>query len=153
MGAVKNQLQSDLVTAMKNRDDRAKSTIRMVIAAMTNAEVSGAAHELSDEEELRILTREVRTREESARTYAEAGRTELAGKESAEAAFLSRYLPPKLSEEELTGIVAEEIQGVCGDRPPTMKDMGAIVKAVNARAAGRAEGRVVAALVKRGITG
>ena len=149
MGALKNQLKSDLVVAMKARDEQARSTIRMAIAAIMNAEVSGPAHELSDEEELRILTREVRT----ARTYADAGRAELAEKESAEAALLSRYLPARLSEDEVTAMVAEEIRAVCGDEAPTMRSMSAIVRAVNARAAGRAEGRAVAAAVKRAITG
>ena len=146
MGALKNQLKSDLVVAMKARDEQARSTIRMAIAAIMNAEVSGPAHELSDEEELRILTREVRTREDSARTYADAGRAELAEKES-------RYLPARLSEDEVTAMVAEEIRAVCGDEAPTMRSMSAIVRAVNARAAGRAEGRAVAAAVKRAITG
>lgn len=153
MGALKNQLKSDLMVAMKARDEQARSTIRMAIAAMTNAEVSGSAHELTDEEELRILTREVRTREDSARTYADAGRAELAEKESAEAAFLKRYLPAQLSEEELGAMVAEEIRKACGDKAPTMRDMGTIVKAVNARAAGRAEGRTVAGLVRKAIAG
>ena len=153
MGALKNQLKSDLVVAMKARDEQARTTIRMAIAAIMNAEVSGPAHELSDEEELRILTREVRTREDSARTYADAGRAELAEKESAEAALLSRYLPARLSEDEVTAMVAEEIRAVCGDEAPTMRSMSAIVRAVNARAAGRAEGRAVAAAVKRAITG
>ena len=94
MATLKDQLKKDLVVAMKAHDETAKTTIRM--AAIMNAEVAGKAHELSDEEELKILTREVHTREESAETYAAAGREELAAKESAEAELLKKYLPEQL---------------------------------------------------------
>ncbi len=152
MATLKDQLKSDLVTAMKAQDAEAKSTLRMAIAAIMNAEVAGKAHELSDAEELAILTREVHTREESAQTYEQAGRGELAAKEKSEAQFLQRYLPAPLSPEELQEIVDAEVAAASEDAKPTMKQMGQIVRAVNDRVKGRAEGREVAALVKKALT-
>lgn len=151
MGALKTQLKSDLAQAMKAKDELAKSTIRMALAAIMNAEVAGDVKtDLGDEQELAILTRETRVREESAATYADAGRPELADKESAEAEFLKRYLPQPLTEDELAQLVDDAIaqaQSQLG-AAPTMKQMGGIVKAVNERAAGRADGKTIAALVK-----
>lgn len=151
MGTLKAQLKADLTTAMKAKDELAKSTIRMALAALMNAEVSGnEKHELSEAEELKIITKEVRSREESAQTYKDGGRPELAETELAEAQFLKKYLPKALSEEELLEIVEAEIAEVSNQlgAKPTMHQMGAIVKAVNVKAAGRAEGKTVARLVK-----
>ena len=151
MGLLKTQLKSDLTTAMKERDETAKATIRMALAALMNAEVAGAqARELTDEEEIRILSAQIRSREETAHTYADAGRPELAAKEAAEAEFLRRYVPAPLTDEELTGLVDREVARVTADlgAQPTMRQMGSIVKAVTAAAEGRADGATVAALVK-----
>ena len=151
MGALKTQLKKDLTAAMKAKDELAKSTIRMVLAAFTNAEVSGKGkHELSDAEEVKILTKEVKAREESAQTYIDAGRSELAESEQAEANFLHKYLPKQLSEEEIIKLVEEAISATEAEigEKPTMRQMGAIVKAVNAKAAGAADGKTVADLVK-----
>ena len=153
MGALKNQLKSDLVVAMKARDEQARSTIRMAIAAIMNAEVAGKAHELSDEEELKILTREVHTREESAETYAAAGREELAAKESAEAELLKKYLPEQLDAAQLQQIVDDVVAQASTDGKPTMKQMGQLVRAANEQVKGRAEGKAVADLVRKAITG
>lgn len=153
MAALKDQLKKDLVVAMKAHDETAKTTIRMAVAAIMNAEVAGAAHELTDDEELKILTREVRTREESAQTYAEAGRDELASKERAEADFLKKYLPAQLTAEELQHIVDEVMAAASVDGKPTMKQMGQLVKSVNEQVKGRAEGKTIAMLVKQAIVG
>lgn len=151
MAALKDRLKADLIPAMKARDEAAKSNIRMALAAIANEEVAGAqARELTEAEELAILTKEVNKRRESAQAYTDGGRDELAAKESAEAEFLSQYLPAPLTEDELDAIVAEEVaaaEAAAGERP-TMKQMGQIVKAVNARAAGRAQGAEVARKVK-----
>ncbi len=151
MGVIKDQLRADLTAAMKNRDEFAKSTLRMALAAIQYAEVAGdEACELSEADEIKLLAKEAKNREETAATYAEAGREELADKESKEAAFLRRYLPQPLSEEELGAIVKTEIEAMSlslGDKP-SMKNMGAIVKAVNAKTAGRADGKTVAQMVR-----
>lgn len=146
MGAHKDRLKADLAGALRAKDEAAKSNIRMPLAAITNAEVAGdSAKQLTDDEELAVLTKEHRQRKDSAQTYAEAGRDDLATKEAAEAEFIATYLPTPLTEEELKAIVAEEVAAFDA---PSMKQMGQIVKAVNARVAGRAEGKTVATLVR-----
>lgn len=154
MSELKEQLKVDLNAAMKAKDDLAKSSLRMAIAAISNAEVAGdEARSLDLAEELAILTKEVRKREDSAQVYADAGRSELAEKETAEAQFLSKYLPAALTEEELVALVEAEVAVVAESlgEHPSMKQMGAIVKAVNEKAAGRADGKTVATLVRRAL--
>ena len=150
-GSVMLRLKADLVTAMKAGDAQAKTALRMAIAALQNAEVAGeSVRALSEPEEIAVLTREVKTRRESAETYAAAGRPELADKETAEADYLSRYLPQPLTPDELSALVDEKVAALTAERgaAPTMKDMGTLVRAVNEAAAGRAEGSAVASLVK-----
>jgi uncharacterized protein YqeY len=146
MADLKDQLRSDLMIAMKAKDSFTTGVLRMAIAAIANEEVAGdEARELSSDEELAIVTREARKRRESAEAYAEGNRPELAEKETREAELLSTYLPAPLTEEELDVIVAEEVSAI---EDATIKQMGLIVKAVNARVQGRAEGSLVASKVK-----
>lgn len=152
MGTLKQQLTGDLTAAMKQRDEFARSTLRMAIAAIKTAEVSPGrtSPELSDAEEVALLTKEVNQRRDSAQTYADAGRSELAAKETAEAELLGRYLPRAMSEIELDALVADAVataEAELGARPG-MKQMGGIVRAVGEQAAGRADGRTIAAKVK-----
>ncbi len=150
MAATKTQLKADLATALRAKDEFTKSVIRMMLAAITVEEVAGTqARDLSDAEEIAVITKEQRKRRDSAATYAEAGRVDLAAKETKEAEFMSAYLPAPLTADELAALVAEEIAAV---ENATMKSMGQIVKAVNARAAGRAEGKQVAALVRAALS-
>jgi len=150
MGALKEQLRADLVTAMKARDDEAKSNVRMALAAIQNEEVAGKqARELSDDEEIRVVTREVNKRKDSAQAYAEGGRLELAAKETAEAEFLSKYLPAQLSDDEIGSIVDSVVARMsAGGEKPTMKQMGQVMKAVTTDVAGRADGRRVSEMVR-----
>ena len=154
MAATKTRLKAELARALRAKDEFSKSTIRMMLAAITVEEVAGkVARELSDAEELAI-TKERRKRLDSAATYAEAGRPELAEKEYAEADFIAGYLPAPLTDEELDALVAAEIAKVKADgQTPSMKHMGTVVKAVNAAAAGRAPGAEVAARVKAMLLG
>lgn len=150
MGQLKDQLRKDLATAMRAKDEDAKSNIRMTLGAIGTEEVAGdSARELSDAEELAVVQREVRKRKDSAEAYASAGRDELAAQEQAEADWLSRYLPAPLTDDEVAGIVAEEVAAVAG---ASMKQMGQIIKAVNARVNGRAEGKTVAGLVRAALS-
>jgi uncharacterized protein YqeY len=120
--------------------------LRMALAAVGAAEVAGeAARGLTADEELAVVRRETRQRREAAEVYEGAGRAELAAKETAEADLLQTYLPAALTEAELDGVVAAEVAAVPG---AGLKQMGAIVRAVNGRVQGRAEGRLVAAKVK-----
>ncbi|MDR1807586.1 MAG: GatB/YqeY domain-containing protein [Propionibacteriaceae bacterium] len=146
MAELKARLRTDLTAAMKAKEAFATQTLRMALAAIANEEVAGkAARELTDQEEQQVVTREVRKRRESAEVYAGAGRPELAEKEAQEADFLAQYLPAALSDAELDAIVTEEVAKVAD---ATLKQMGPIIKAVNARVQGRAEGAVIAAKVK-----
>lgn len=147
MSTLKERLESDLRDAMKTRDELVTSTLRMVLAAVRNAEVAGKqARELSDDEVLSVLTKEAKKRREAATAFADAGRAESAAKERAEEEVIARYLPKQLSDEELSAIVAEALAkgGFSG-----MAQMGPAMKAVQAAVAGRAEGGRVAAEVRR----
>ncbi|GAA1396782.1 GatB/YqeY domain-containing protein [Luteococcus peritonei] len=151
MGALKDQLKADLVVAMKAKDDAAKSNLRMALAALHTEEVAGdAARELSDAEEIGVVTKEVNKRKDSAEAYAAGGRPELAAKESSEADFLARYLPAPLTEAEVQLLVDEEVAAAAAasGEKPTMKQMGAIIKAVTARAEGRSDGRTISGMVR-----
>lgn len=151
MGTLEDRLHGDMVAAMKARDGELTTTLRMGIGAIKNEKVAGKqARELTQADEIAVLQREVRTRRDSAQAYTDGGRPELAAKELAEAEVLAAYLPAMLSEAELDALIAEEVAAAQADsgEPPTMRQMGGIIKAVNERAAGRAEGKTVAAKVK-----
>lgn len=151
MSELKDQLQADMVAAMKAKDEVTKSTLRMAIAAVKTEQVAGdEARELSDSEVQAVLNREVAKRRDSAEAYTAGNRPELAQKELAELEVLQRYLPAALTEDELDQIVAEEVSKAAEQLggEVTMRQMGQVIKAVNARTAGRAVGSVVAAKVK-----
>jgi uncharacterized protein len=151
MAQLKAQLKSDLTAAMKNRDKLRVATLRMALTGVTNEEVSGTeARELTDDEILRVLNREVRKRKEAAEAFAAAGREEQARNELDEAAVLADYLPKQLDDAELESLVAEAVAEVTEQlgAPPTQKQMGQVMKAANAKVSGRAEGGRVAAAVR-----
>ena len=151
MSTLKEQLQSDLTAAMRARDQVGAGTLRMALTAVTTEEVAGTAHrDLTDDDVLKVLTKEAKKRREAATAYAGAGRTELAAKEEAELAVLEGYLPRQLSDEELEGIVRDAVasSGASG-----MPQMGLAMKAANAAVAGRAEGGRVAAVVRGVLAG
>ncbi len=151
MSELKARLRSDLTAAMKARDPLTLGTLRMALAAIINEEVAGtAARELSDAEVTTVLAREVKKRKESAEAFEAAGRGELAEKERAESAVISEYLPAQLTDDEVDSLVGEvvaEVTESTGAAPP-MKQMGLVIKAVQAKAAGRADGAKIAAAVK-----
>ncbi|MEV0427045.1 GatB/YqeY domain-containing protein [Micromonospora sp. NPDC050495] len=147
MSTLKDRLTTDMRAALKARDELTTSTLRMALAAVGNAEVAGKEkRELSDDEVLAVLTKEAKKRREAAAAFADAGRREQAGKETAEGAVLERYLPKQLSEAELTELVAGALAagGFTGQA-----QMGPAMKAAQAAVAGRAEGGRVAAEVRR----
>jgi uncharacterized protein len=147
MGTLKDRLNDDLRSAMKGRDELATSTLRMALAAVRNAEVSGAAaRELSDDEVLGVLTKEAKKRREAATAFADAGRAEQAAKETAEGEILDRYLPAQLDDAELAELVAGALAagGFSGKA-----QMGPAMRAAQAAVAGRAEGGRVAGEVRR----
>ncbi|MCZ8378335.1 GatB/YqeY domain-containing protein [Mycobacterium sp. CPCC 205372] len=151
MAELKQRLRADLTSAMKSQDKLRTGTLRMLLAAVQNEEVSGKqARELSDDEVLKVLAREARKRAEAAEVYTQNGRGELAANEHAEARVIDEYLPTPLTEAELADVadtaiaqVAEEI----GERPG-MRQMGQVMKAATAIAAGKADGSRLSAAVK-----
>jgi uncharacterized protein len=151
MSTLKDRLESDLRAAMKTRDELVTSTLRMALAAVRNAEVSGKqARELSEDEVRAVLTAEAKKRREAASAFAAAGRVEQSEREQAEEGILVSYLPAQLSDDELAEVVEQALVGV--DR--TGKGaMGPAMKAAQAAVAGRAEGGRVAAEVRRQLAG
>lgn len=147
MPELKDRLKTDLTTAMKARDELTTATLRMTLAAVTTEEVAGKqARELSDEEVLGVIRREGKKRRESAEAFDAAGRTELAERERAETTVLDRYLPAQLSDDELTEIVRTAVADTGASGPQAM---GQVMKAVQPRIAGRADGKRVSDEVRR----
>lgn len=145
--SLKEQLRTDLTAAMKARDEVRSSTLRMVLTAITNAEVAGKqARELSDDDIIGVLSTEVKKRREAAVAFSAGGRAEQAAKETAEAAVIIEYLPAQLSPEEISELVAAAIaQTGAAD----MKAMGKVMGVVTPQVRGRADGGAVAAEVRR----
>jgi uncharacterized protein len=149
MAELKDRLRRDLTAAMKARDALRASTLRMVLTAVSTAEVAGSqARELDDDEVVRVIVSEAKKRREAAGAYAGAGRVELADKERAEAEVLTEYLPRQLSEDELTALVTAAVEQA-GASGQGMKAMGTVMGALRPQVAGRADGAVVAAEVRR----
>lgn len=149
MSELKDRLRADLTTAMKARDELRSSTIRMVMTAITNAEVAGKeSRELSDDDVIGVLSAEAKKRREAASAFQEAGRTESAAQERAEGEVIAEYLPAQLSEEEITALVTETVAdlGVADQGP---KAMGRVMGALQPKVKGRADGSLVAAEVRR----
>ena len=147
MPELKARLQSDLNQAMKSRDQLRTATLRMTLAAITTEEVAGAqARELSDDEVQRVITRETRKRREAAEAFDQAGRAELADRERAEGAMLEDYLPKQLDDAELAELVRAAVIEAGATEP---RQLGAVMKLVQPRVAGRADGRRVSDEVRR----
>lgn len=153
MAELKDRLQADLTAAMRERDGLRTSTLRMALTAVTNAEVAGKqARELSDDEVTQVLVSEAKRRREAAAAYDDAGRDELATKERAEAEVLAGYLPPLLSPDELVELVTATV--TANDAAGKgMAAMGKVMGQLKPQVAGRADGAVVAAEVRRQLTG
>lgn len=151
MSELKNRLRTDLTAAMKARDTLTTATLRLALAAITTAEVAGTeAKELSDDQVVAVLQKEVRKRGEAAEAFAGAGRAEQAAKERAEADVLSAYLPKALTDDEVAELVRSAIDSVAASTgaAPTMRQMGLVIKEVQSKAQGRADGSRVASAVK-----
>jgi uncharacterized protein YqeY len=156
VSTLKERLRSDLTAAMKSKDEVVKATLRMTLTAIGNAEVAGdTARELGDDEVLAIIRREAKKRAESAEAFATAGRDELAAQERAEGEVLARYLPAQLSDEELTEIARAAVEQTAAElgEQPGPRQMGQVIRNATAAAAGRADGKRLAAAVKALLTG
>lgn len=149
MSTLKDRLRSDLTSAIKARDEVRSSTLRMILTAVTNAEVAGkVAKELTDDDVLTVLSSEAKKRREAAVAFEEGDRPEMAAKERAEAAVIQDYLPAQLGPEEIAAIVTAAVEqaGAAGAGP---KAMGQVMGIVTPQVKGRADGAAVAAEVRR----
>ncbi|MGH3346060.1 MAG: GatB/YqeY domain-containing protein [Nocardioides sp.] len=149
MSALKDRLRNDLTVAIKARDEVRSSTLRMVLTAITNAEVAGSeARELSDDDIIGVLSTESKKRREAAQAFADGDRAEMADKERAEAAVIADYLPAQLGEDEIAELVRSAIAQT-GSAGEGMRAMGTVMGVVTPQTKGRADGAVVAAEVRR----
>ncbi len=147
MTTLKQRLRADMTEALKARDELTLATLRMALTAVQTEEVAGRqARELSDDEVVAVLTREAKKRREAAEAFAAAGRAELAERERSEGEVLARYLPVPLSEQELTELVRAAIAEAGATEP---RQMGQVMRLLQPRTAGRADGRRVSEEVRR----
>jgi uncharacterized protein YqeY len=147
--SLKERLRQDLTAAMKARDELRSSTLRMVLSAITNAEVAGKqARELTDDDVVGVLTAEAKKRREASTAFADAGREESAAKEQAEAAIIAEYLPEPLTDAEVAELVRQAIEQT-GAAEEGMRAMGKVMGMVTPQTKGRADGGAVAAEVRR----
>ena len=146
---LKSRIQADINEALRSGDELLKSTLRMALAAIMNAEVAGAqAVVLTDDQIINLLRSEVKKRAESAEIYAAAGRTELATKETQEMAIIETYLPAAMDAAALASIVAQEVANAAANGQEGPRAMGAVIKAVKERVGAQADGSAIAAAVK-----
>ena len=145
MDVTKASLQAELTEAMRAQDKVRAGTLRMVLTAITVEESAGAHHELGADEVAKVIAKEAKKRREAATAYTDAGRPELAAVEQAELAILEAYLPKQLTEDEVRAIVEATVAetGATG-----MPQLGLVMKAVQAKVAGRFDGGQVAGLVR-----
>jgi uncharacterized protein YqeY len=143
---LKEKLQADLTQAIRSRDEVVSGTVRMLLAAITNEEVAGkSAKVLTDTEIITVLSREAKKRREAVEAYTQAKRDDLAGKEKAEAAVIAKYLPAQLSEDEIKKLIQDAIAETGATGP---SGMGLVMKVLQPKIAGKADGGVVSGLVK-----
>ena len=143
--SLSKQIVTDLTAAMKAQDAARTSTLRMVKAAMMNRQIEKGA-ELDDDDMQKLLRSLVKQRRDSIEQYEKARRQELVDKETAEIAVIETYLPAAASREEIEQAVAAAIAETGAS---SMKDMGGVMKAVQAALAGKnADGRLVSEVVK-----
>ena len=147
---LKEKLQSDLTDAIRSKDAVKSGTIRMLLAAITNEEVAGkSAKVLTDAEVITVLSREAKKRREAVEAYTNAKREDLANKEKEEAAVIALYLPEQLSEADIKKLIADAISETNAAGPA---GMGLVMKVLQPKIAGKADGGVVSSLVKAALS-
>ena len=148
---IKERLQSDLTEAIRSRDELRSGTIRMVLTAITNEEVSGkSARVLDDGEIITVLSREAKKRREAADAFRDANRPDRAERETDEGKVITEYLPEQLSQDEITKMITDAIAESGATGPA---GMGLVMKIIAPKVAGKADGGVVSGLVKAALTG
>jgi uncharacterized protein len=146
------RVNSDLKTAMREKNATKLGVLRMLKAAMTNAaiEKSSAQGELSDADAVQVIRKQVKQRQDSIESFEKGGRAELAAKEKEELSILQLYLPQAMSAEEVSKVVRETIADVGAT---SKAQMGAVMKALQAKVAGRADGKTLSAEVQKQLSG
>lgn len=146
--SLRDTVMEQMKLAMKTQTPEGKlrlATLRLLMSELGNAEIA-KREELTPDDELAVVSREVKRRGEAAQEYSKAGREDLAGKEKAEAAVLKEFLPEQLGEDEIARIVEEAIAQTGATTP---RDIGRVMSAVMPKLKGRADGKTVNALVAR----
>ncbi|HUW87261.1 MAG TPA: GatB/YqeY domain-containing protein [Candidatus Paceibacterota bacterium] len=147
---LKETLRTDLTEAIRSRDELTSGTIRMVLTAITNEEVSGkSARELSEAEVITVLSREAKKRREAAEAFETGDRPERAALERAEGEVIAKYLPEQLSDEKLRQMIAEAIAETGAAGPA---GMGLVMKVLSPKIAGKADGGTVSAAVREALS-
>ena len=147
--SIKETLQADLTEAIRGRNEIVSGTIRMVLTAITNEEVSGKeARTLTDAEIITVLSREAKKRREAAEAFADAGRADKAALEKAEGEVIAKYLPAQMSEDEIKKLIAAAIAQTGASGP---SDMGKVMGVIKSQVAGKADGATVSGLVKEAL--
>lgn len=148
---VKEILQSDLTEAIRSRDELKSGTIRMLLTAITNEEVSGKeARTLSEAEIITVLSREAKKRREAAEAFSDGGRLDRADREKLEGELIITYLPAQLSTDAIKQLIADAVAETGASGPA---GMGQVMKVISPKIAGKADGGTVSALVKAALTG
>lgn len=142
--SLSDTIMNDMKQAMKNRDKTKLTTIRMIKSALMNEKIK-AGHELSHDEELTVLNREKKQREESIAEYKKGNREDLVKETEAELAIVESYLPKQLSKDELAKIVQQTISEVGAT---SKADFGKVMKNLMPKIKGRADGKIASASVR-----
>lgn len=146
---MRDRLQDDLKTAMRERDENARDTIRFILAAIKNAEIDKRSG-LSDAEAIAVLQRQAKQRQEAIEQFRSGAREDLASKEEGQLAVLKRYLPDEMTDDEVASLTRLVIAEIGASGP---KDMNKVMPVVMSRATGRADGRRLSAAVKSALAG
>jgi hypothetical protein len=149
--SLKEKLQNDLTDAMRARDEIRSSTIRMILTSIKNEEVAGKeARELNDSEIITVLSREAKKRREAAEAFDQAGAKDRADQERAEGIVIGEYLPKQLTEDEIKSLIATAMSETGASTPA---QMGLVMKSLQPKIAGKADGGLVSSLVKAALAG
>ena len=149
--SLKEKLQNDLTDAMRARDEICSSTIRMILTSIKNEEVAGKeARELNDAEIITVLSREAKKRREAAEAFDQAGAKDRADQERAEGVVISEYLPKQLTEDEIKSLIKAAVAETGASTPA---QMGLVMKSLQPKIAGKADGGLVSSLVKAALAG
>jgi len=148
--SLEEQIGSDYISAMKERDSLKSSTLSFLRAQLKNVIIEKKADKLEDIDVVAVIKKQVKQRQDSISQFKDGGRDDLVEKESAELAVLKQYLPEEMSEEQLKKIVDEQIAAV---EAQSMKDMGKVMKAVLAEVEGQADNKMVSEIIKERLSG